>query len=44
MDKYQGQQNDVVLLSLVRSRAVGHVRDVRRCVTLCMVLKADDWV
>lgn len=32
MDKYQGQQNDYVLLSLVRSRAVGHVRDVRRLV------------
>ena len=30
MDKYQGQQNDIVLLSLVRTRAVGHVRDVRR--------------
>ena len=32
MDKYQGQQNDYILLSLVRSRAVGHVRDVRRLV------------
>ena len=30
VDKYQGQQNDIVLLSLVRTRAVGHVRDVRR--------------
>lgn len=32
MDKYQGQQNEYVLLSLVRTRAVGHVRDVRRLV------------
>ena len=32
VDKYQGQQNDIVLLSLVRTRAVGHVRDVRRLV------------
>lgn len=32
MDKYQGQQNDYVLLSLVRTRVVGHLRDVRRLV------------
>jgi intron-binding protein aquarius len=32
VDQYQGQQNDYVLLSLVRSRAVGHLRDVRRLV------------
>ncbi len=32
MDKYQGQQNDYILLSLVRTRAVGHLRDVRRLV------------
>jgi intron-binding protein aquarius len=32
VDKYQGQQNDYVLLSLVRSRVVGHLRDVRRLV------------
>lgn len=32
MDKYQGQQNEIVLLSLVRTRAVGHLRDVRRLV------------
>ena len=32
MDKYQGQQNEYVLLSLVRTRAVGHLRDVRRLV------------
>ncbi|KAK9820367.1 hypothetical protein WJX72_009525 [[Myrmecia] bisecta] len=32
VDKYQGQQNDYILLSLVRSRAVGHIRDVRRLV------------
>ncbi|KAG1657217.1 RNA helicase aquarius [Nymphon striatum] len=32
VDKYQGQQNDYILLSLVRTKAVGHVRDVRRLV------------
>ncbi|KAF9974942.1 hypothetical protein BGZ73_001565 [Actinomortierella ambigua] len=32
VDKYQGQQNDFVLLSLVRTKAVGHIRDVRRLV------------
>jgi len=32
VDKYQGQQNDYVLLSLVRTNAVGHLRDVRRLV------------
>ena len=32
VDKYQGQQNDVVLLSLVRTKHVGHLRDVRRLV------------
>lgn len=32
VDKYQGQQSDYVLLSLVRTEAVGHIRDVRRLV------------
>ncbi|XP_059617588.1 RNA helicase aquarius [Phlebotomus argentipes] len=32
VDKYQGQQNDYILVSLVRSKAVGHLRDVRRLV------------
>ena len=32
VDRFQGQQADVVLLSLVRTRAVGHLRDVRRLV------------
>ena len=32
MDKFQGQQNDYILLSLVRTESVGHVRDVRRLV------------
>jgi hypothetical protein len=32
VDKYQGQQNDYVLLSLVRTKLVGHFRDVRRLV------------
>lgn len=32
VDKYQGQQNDYILLSLVRTRAVGHLRNIRRLV------------
>ena len=32
VDKFQGQQNDYILLSLVRSYNVGHLRDVRRLV------------
>lgn len=32
VDRYQGQQNDFILLSLVRTRAIGHIRDVRRLV------------
>jgi len=32
VDKFQGQQNDYILLSLVRTKAVGHVRDVRRLI------------
>lgn len=32
VDKYQGQQNDYILISLVRTKAVGHIRDVRRLV------------
>jgi len=31
-DKFQGQQNDYILLSLVRTKSVGHLRDVRRLV------------
>jgi len=32
VDRFQGQQNDYVLLSLVRTSSVGHIRDVRRLV------------
>ena len=32
VDKFQGQQNDFILLSLVRTESVGHLRDVRRLV------------
>lgn len=32
VDKYQGQQNDFILLSLVRSESIGHIRDIRRLV------------
>jgi len=30
VDKFQGQQNDYILMSLVRSETVGHFRDPRR--------------
>lgn len=32
VDKYQGQQNDFIILSLVKTRNIGHIRDVRRLV------------
>lgn len=32
VDRYQGQQNDYILLSLVKTKNVGHLRDVRRLV------------
>uniref|UniRef100_A0AAF5PUK5 Intron-binding protein aquarius n=3 Tax=Wuchereria bancrofti TaxID=6293 RepID=A0AAF5PUK5_WUCBA len=32
VDKYQGQQNDYIILSLVRTRNIGHLRDVRRLI------------
>ena len=32
VDQYQGQQNDFILLSLVRTESVGHLRDIRRLV------------
>jgi intron-binding protein aquarius len=32
VDQYQGQQNDIILLSLVRTESVGHLRDVRRLI------------
>jgi intron-binding protein aquarius len=32
VDRFQGQQNDYVLLSLVRTKTVGYLRDIRRCV------------
>jgi len=32
VDKFQGRQNDYILLSLVRTRNIGHLRDVRRLV------------
>ncbi|KAJ4349722.1 uncharacterized protein N0V89_008340 [Didymosphaeria variabile] len=30
VDKYQGEQNDYVILSLVRTRSIGYLRDIRR--------------
>jgi intron-binding protein aquarius len=32
VDQYQGQQNDYVILSLVRTKSVGHLRDIRRLI------------
>ena len=32
VDRFQGQQSDFVLVSLVRTKSVGYVRDVRRLV------------
>lgn len=32
VDKFQGSQNDYILLSLVKTKTVGHVRDVRRLI------------
>ena len=32
VDQFQGQQNDFILLSMVRTRHAGHIRDVRRLV------------
>lgn len=32
VDKFQGLQSDYILLSLVRTKSVGHLRDVRRLV------------
>lgn len=32
VDKFQGSQNDIILLSLVRTNNIGHLRDVRRLI------------
>ena len=32
VDRFQGRQNGIVLVSLVRTRHVGHIRDVRRLI------------
>ena len=32
VDRYQGQQNDYVLLSLVRTKFTGYLRDIRRLI------------
>lgn len=32
VDQYQGQQNDYILLSLVRTESVGYLRDIRRLI------------
>jgi intron-binding protein aquarius len=32
VDQFQGQQSDYILLSLVRSKSIGHIRDVRRLI------------
>ncbi|KAJ4994089.1 intron-binding protein aquarius [Stagonosporopsis vannaccii] len=30
VDKYQGEQNDYIILSLVRTKSIGYLRDIRR--------------
>merc|ERR1712232_1270290 len=32
VDRFQGQQNDYIIVSLVRTKNLGHLRDVRRLV------------
>jgi intron-binding protein aquarius len=32
VDKFQGQQNDFILLSLVRSESIGYLKDIRRLI------------
>merc|ERR1711904_516825 len=32
VDKYQGKQNEYVLISLVKTRNIGHIRDNRRLI------------
>lgn len=32
VDKYQGSQNDFILLSLVRTKSVGHIRNIARLI------------
>jgi len=32
VDKFQGQQNDYILLSMVRTEYVGYLRDIRRII------------
>mmetsp|Transcript_299 Transcript_299/g.1022 ORF Transcript_299/g.1022 Transcript_299/m.1022 type:complete len:1462 (+) Transcript_299:73-4458(+) len=32
VDRFQGQQNDIIIISLVRTQHVGHLRDVRRLI------------
>ncbi|CAB3396590.1 unnamed protein product [Caenorhabditis bovis] len=32
VDKYQGQQNDYIILSLVKTKNIGHIRDIRRLI------------
>jgi intron-binding protein aquarius len=32
VDQYQGQQNNFIILSLVRTKKVGHLRDIRRLI------------
>jgi len=32
VDRFQGQQNDFIIISLVRTQHVGHLRDVRRLI------------
>ncbi|OEH76184.1 putative aquarius [Cyclospora cayetanensis] len=42
VDKYQGLQSDYVLLSLVRTNRVGHLRDIRRLIVAVSRARLDD--
>ncbi|TKA23353.1 hypothetical protein B0A50_07561 [Salinomyces thailandicus] len=44
VDKYQGEQNDFVILSLVRTKSVGFLRDVRRLTVAVSRARLGLWV
>ncbi|KAL0219057.1 hypothetical protein P9112_004710 [Eukaryota sp. TZLM1-RC] len=44
VDAFQGRDNDYVLLSLVRSKSIGHLADVRRLVVAFSRAKLGLWV
>eukprot|EP00919_Chromeraceae_sp_WS-2016_P007084 GHVR01016613.1.p1 GENE.GHVR01016613.1~~GHVR01016613.1.p1 ORF type:complete len:566 (+),score=185.57 GHVR01016613.1:191-1699(+) len=44
VDRFQGQQNDYIIVSLVRTRHVGHIRDVRRLVVAMSRARLGLWI